>query len=149
MEFKQNTLLNMNINEAIEIISININKATKEIEKVLIRSLCENKKIGISTNDGIWMVYLKDIIRMEAENNYTKFFFANGETLLIAKTLKEYEKLLCNYQFERIHKSHLVNLYHIKRYYKNEGGYVVMENEKQIMVSRYKRDQLAVRLQLL
>lgn len=124
-----------------------------KILEVTIETSCkinyETKKIPISTNDGIWMVRVKDIIRMEGKGNYLKFYFTNKESLLIAKTLGSYEKILFDYPFERIHKSHLINLHHIKKYYKNEGGYVLMNDDTQIEVARLKREKLMVRLELL
>ena len=132
-----------------ESIAPDIKKILKSVIDTSNKLSCKTKKIPIPTNDGIWMVGLRDIIRMEAEVNYTKIFFTDGETLLIAKTLKDYESALAENYFERIHKSHLVNLYHIKRYYKREGAFVLMNDDKKIEVSRYKREKLMERLESL
>ena len=129
--------------------SVIIYERLKALTEISNNMACHYKKIPLPTNDGIWMVKLKDIIRMEAEVNYTKFYFANGETLLIAKTLKEYELLLAENKFERIHKSHLINLYHVNKYYKKSGNYVLMNDNKKIEVSRYKRELLMQSLELL
>jgi two-component system LytT family response regulator len=138
------------MSETSEIFTEDMNR---KMEKALLEAYgkisYETKKIPLSTNDGIWMVKVKDIIRMEGEGNYSKIFFTNGETLLISKTLKDYESALNDYKFERIHKSHLVNLNHIVRYYKNEGSYVLMEDGTEIVVARNKREKLMVRLELL
>lgn len=124
-------------------------KMIKTLEEAYRSISYQTQKIPLSTNDGIWMVKISDIMRMEGEGNYTKIFFKNEETLLIAKTLKEYERILVDYKFERIHKSHLVNLHYIKKYYKNGGGYVLMEDGKEIAVSKFKRERLMIRLELL
>lgn len=140
----------MNNNEVIEIISEDTNK---KMEKALLEAYgkisYETKKLSLSTNDGIWLVKVKDIIRVQGDGNYSKFFFNNGTSLHISKTLKDYEELLFDYKFERIHKSHLINLNYIVKYYKNEGSYVLMEDKTQITVARNKREKLMVRLELL
>lgn len=109
----------------------------------------ENKKITLSTNDGIMVVKVKDIVRMEGDSNYTKIFFKQGTTLLISRTLKDFESLLMEFQFERIHKSHLVNLNYVIRFYKNDGGKVQMEDGSILTVSTRKREKLMARLMLL
>lgn len=125
-------------------------KMIKTLEETYRNISYETQKIALSTSDGIWMVKIKDIVRLEGEGNYTKIFFSYEESpLLIAKTLKEYEKLLVDYKFERIHKSHLVNLHYIKKYYKYEGGHVVMEDGTQLMVTKNNRERLMARLELL
>ena len=139
----------MSNKESIDLISNNLNKILLALTAASNKIAYKTKKIPIHTNDGIWMVWLRDIVRMEAEINYTKIFFTDGENLLIAKTLKDYETMLLKNNFERIHKSHLVNLYHVKKYYKKESAYVLMGDDKQIEVSRYKRELLMQRLELL
>jgi two-component system LytT family response regulator len=138
------------MNETDEIITQDMNlKMEKALLEAYGKISYETKKIPLSTNDGIWMMKVKDIYRIEGEGNYSKFFFTNGETLLISKTLKDYEKILSEYKFERIHKSHLVNLNYITKYYKNEGSYVLMEDGTEITVARNKRERLMLRLELL
>ena len=109
----------------------------------------ENKKISLSTNDGILIAKVKDIARMEGDSNYTKIFFKKGSPLLISKTLKDFEKQLIEYQFERIHKSHLINLNYVTKYYKNDGGKVLMEDGTVLSVSTRKKEKLMARLMLL
>jgi len=60
----------------------------------------------------------------------------------VSKVLKEYDELLSNHGFFRVHRSHLVNLQHIKRFEKQEGGYVVMSNGEKIPVSSRARERL-------
>ncbi len=85
-----------------------------------IRKKVDNfKRIALSTSDGIHLFEISDIIRCEANDNYTQFFIKNHKPLLISKTLKEYEELLTEHGFERIHQSHLINLAYLKTYIKN------------------------------
>ncbi len=109
----------------------------------------ENKKITLSTNDGVLIARVKEIVRMEGDSNYTKIFFKKGDSLFISKTLKDFENQLMDYQFERIHKSHLINLNYVTKYYKNDGGRVLMEDGAIIAVSTRKKEKLLARLMLL
>jgi len=100
------------------------------------------KKIALSTSDGIHLFEINNIIRCESEDNYTKFFIKNHKPILISKTLKEYEELLTEYGFERIHQSHLINLNELKTYIKKDGGYVIMTDNSQLPVSQRKKERL-------
>lgn len=100
------------------------------------------KKIALSTSDGIHLFEIKDIIRCESEDNYTKFFIKNHKQVMISKTLKEYEELLKDQGFERIHQSHLINLNELKSYIKKDGGFVIMSDNSQLPVSQRKKERL-------
>lgn len=100
------------------------------------------KKIALSTSDGIHLFEIKDIIRCESEDNYTKFFIKNHKPVMISKTLKEYEELLKDQGFERIHQSHLINLNELKSYIRKEGGFVIMSDDSQLPVSQRKKERL-------
>lgn len=121
------------------------NDDQKNIELLLenIRKKNENfKKIALSTAEGIHLFDIKEIIRCESEDNYTKFYFKSHKPVLISKTLKEYEELLEDHGFERIHQSHLINLNEMKSYIKKEGGFVVMTDDTQLPVSQRKKERL-------
>jgi len=108
-----------------------------------IRKKADNfKRIALSNSDGIHLLDINDIIRCESDDNYTKFFVKNGKPILISKTLKEYEELLSEYDFVRIHQSHLINLAYVKSYVKRENGFVLMSNDVQLPVSQRKRELL-------
>ena len=100
------------------------------------------KKIALSTADGIHLFEVKNIIRCESEDNYTRFFFKNHKPVMISKTLKEYEELLGDQGFERIHQSHLINLQELKSYIRKDGGFVVMSDDSQLPVSQRKKERL-------
>lgn len=106
----------------------------------------EHRKLALPTDEGLIMVHLHDIVRCEADGNYTHFVLSSGETLLISRTLKEYDRLLSSMDFIRVHNSHLVNLDHVKRYKRGEGGEVVMSDNREIPVSRRKKNELIRRL---
>ena len=109
----------------------------------------ELKKIALPTSAGLTVVAVKDIIHCMGDVNYTHFYFTSGRKILVIKTLKEYEELLGDCGFVRVHKSHLINLQHVKTYARGEGGTVTMSNGTQIDVSRRKKEEFLQRLESL
>jgi two-component system, LytTR family, response regulator len=108
-----------------------------------IRKKVDNfKRIALSNSHGMHLFEVSDIIRCESEDNYTKFYIKNNKPILISKTLKEYEELLTDHGFVRIHQSHLINLAFLKSYIKKDGGYVVMADNSNLPISQRKREQL-------
>lgn len=121
------------------------NNSFEHIDLLLenIRKKVDNfKRIALSTSDGIHLFEISDIIRCESQDNYTKFYIKNHKPLLISKTLKEYEELLGEHGFERIHQSHLINLAFLKSYIKTDGGYVIMADNTNIPISQRKKERL-------
>jgi two-component system LytT family response regulator len=95
-------------------------------------------KMSISALDGIHFVNIKDITRLEADDNYTYIFNNSGEKMTVAKTLKNYEQLLSGVNFYRVHKRHLINLNFMNKFLKGEG-IVIMDDTTRIEVSRRRR----------
>ncbi len=73
--------------------------------------------------------------------SYSKFHLKNGQKLVVSRLLKEYEEMLENYCFFRIHQSNIINFQHIKRYVKGDGGQVWMSDNTEIEVSRRRKDE--------
>jgi len=101
--------------------------------------------IVLPTLDGFLVVKISDIVRCEADKNYTNFILTNNEEILVSKTLKEFEELLHDMDFIRVHQSHLINATHVQRYIKGSGGYVKMSDDSIIEVSRRKKELLMER----
>lgn len=99
-------------------------------------------RIALATADGIHLHYVKNIVRCASDGNYTTVFFEDKSKLLVAKTLKDLEMLLAPHSFERIHKSHLINLDHLKRYYNRFSGEVEMSDGAILPVAQRKKTQL-------
>jgi two-component system, LytTR family, response regulator len=99
-------------------------------------------KIAIPTSDGFILVPLDDIIYCESDGNYTNFFLKDGKKLTSSYTLKQYDEMLADHNFFRAHKSYLVNVSHITRYLKGEGGTVIMSNGREIEISRRNKESL-------
>ena len=99
-----------------------------------------NKKIVLNTSGSIHIVKVQDIIRCEADRNYTQFYFNDGKKLLVSRTLKEFDEMLHEYGFLRVHQTHLINLDYLERYEKE--GYAVMKDKSTLPVSFRKKDHL-------
>jgi two-component system LytT family response regulator len=95
-------------------------------------------RLALPGVEGIQYVLLNDIIRLQADRNYTKLFFTNEKNFLSSKTLSEYEKLLRNSGFVRLHRSHMINPNHIASY--NKEGMVTMKDGTEVEVSRRKKE---------
>ena len=100
------------------------------------------KRIALTTAEGIHLFDISDIIRCEGEDNYTKFIIKNSKPVLISKTLKNYEDMLTEYGFERIHQKHLINLAHMKSYIRTDGGFIIMADNAQLPISKRKKERL-------
>lgn len=100
------------------------------------------KKIVVPTSDGMHVIKVADIIRLESSSNYTTFHLRDQKPLLASKTLKEFDAMLDGYAFNRVHKSHLVNMNCLKRYVQTDGGYLILEDGSNIPVANRKKEQL-------
>lgn len=100
----------------------------------------DNHQIALPTRDGLIFVKVRDIIYCESEGAYTHFHFRNSPALMTSKNLKEYEELLSEYDFFRIHHAYLINFREIVRYIRGDGGQVVMSNNKILDVSKRKKE---------
>lgn len=119
-------------------------RAGQHIETLLenLRHPEKPQKIVLTTAEKILVVEIDQIIRCESDNYYTRFYFTDGKTLLISKTLKEHEELLREHRFIRPHKSHLVNLRFVKHYSRTDGGMLILLDGSRIPVSRRKREHV-------
>jgi len=101
----------------------------------------QKRKLVLKTQESVHVVDLSEIIRCEADKNYTFFFLNNGKKILVSRTLKDFETLLSNHGFFRVQQSHLINLEYIERYDKHEGGSVIMRDGSSVPLSPAKKDQ--------
>ncbi len=99
------------------------------------------QRIALPTAEGIHFLAMTDIIQCESLGSYTKFHVVGGKPIVVSRLLKEYEEILDNYYFFRIHQSNIVNLEHIKRYVKGDGGQVWLSNGAEVEVSRRRKDE--------
>lgn len=107
----------------------------------------EKRRLVLKTQESVHVVELDQIIRCEADRNYTSFYLVDNKKILVSKTLKEYETLLSGYNFLRVQQSHLVNIAFVDRYDKKNGGAVVMKDGSEVPLSPAKRDIFFKRLE--
>jgi two-component system LytT family response regulator len=126
---KVNDSILMDNNNKYDILLENINRLNQGRER-----------IALATAERIHIYNVMDIVRCESLDNYTYFFLSDGSKLLISKTLKEYEDLLNEFGFVRVHRSHLINLNRLTSYEKAHGATLTMEDGTKIPVAQRKRE---------
>jgi two-component system, LytTR family, response regulator len=97
-------------------------------------------KIALPVLEGFVYVHVRDIIRCEAEGNYTTFYFVNRSKLLVCRTLGSYEDFLKHEGFVRVHHHHLINVAHVEKYQRGRGGVITMSDKTDITVSQRRKD---------
>ena len=128
---------------AVEKVATRIQQKQENLRmKQLVYNLSQptNPRIGLPTSDRIEFVETQKIIRCQGEGNYTHIYFENNKHLLVAKTLVEFEELLDEHHFARVHKTHLVNMKHVVAYLKNDGGMLELTNGEKIGISRRRKE---------
>lgn len=98
-----------------------------------------SQQLVLPNQDGFRVVELQEILYLEADRNYTWFHLQDGSRELISRTLKSYEDLLHKFSFYRIHQSYLINLTHVKRFRKTDGGLVEMPNGQALPLARQRK----------
>ncbi len=135
------------VNKADQIIQKQFNLQMKALEENLKAVPRQRKKIIFKTTENIHLVDLQDIISCESADSYTIVHLQTGERIMVSRTLKEYDELLNDCGFFRVHKSFLINIGHIKRFEKQDGGQIVLTNDIKIPVASRKREELLVMLE--
>lgn len=98
-------------------------------------------KLEIPVKEGIFYCAIADVIRIESDGSYSTLYIAGGKRYVISKGLKEYEELLPQKEFFRVHKSHLVNIHKISKYIRSDGNFLEMEDGSLIDVARRKKEE--------
>ena len=106
----------------------------------LLQNRSKPARLALPTLTGYRFIKVDDIIRCQAESNYTKFFLQSGEQILVTRTLKEFEVLLRDDRFIRVHQSHLINVDFVEQYIKGDGGTAVMSDGAEVEISRRRKD---------
>jgi two-component system, LytTR family, response regulator len=101
----------------------------------------KNNKIPISVVNGFQFVPVNTIVFCQADDDYTYIYLTDGQKLTVSKNIKEFEDILANYDFFRIHHSYLMNRDYIKRYIKGEGGTILTEQGNELPVSRRRKQE--------
>lgn len=136
VEKLKNKLGKKNTSENLELLLQNFNNFKQK-----------NKKITIHTMHGFEVIAAQDILYCKSDVNYTTLFLKDEKMLTVARTLKEFEAVLTQYNFYRINNSYLVNLEYIKSYNKGKGGFIKLESGAEIEVSSRRKEEFLRQLE--
>ena len=98
-------------------------------------------RIAIPTTEGLQFIRLKEIIYMEATGNYTYFYLKDKRKIIVCRTLKDFEEMLPNDTFLRIHHSYIINKEYVEKYIRGEGGQVVLSDGTTLDVAKRKKTE--------
>ena len=115
------------------------NTQLQAMQENLRNDIRQKKKIVLKTLENIYLVDMQDITHCDSDGCYSTVHLANGEKIVISKNLGEFEDMLGESGFYRVHKSYLINLMHIKRFEKQEGGYIILTGDDKVPVASRKR----------
>lgn len=101
-----------------------------------------SKTLALRTSEKIYLLEINNIIRCEADRNYTYFFVQEQKKHIVSQPMKEFEDLLKEFGFIRIHRSHLINIAYIESFDKSDGGYIILKDKTEIPVSRRKKNEI-------
>jgi two-component system, LytTR family, response regulator len=104
------------------------------------------QKMAVPTVEGLIFINLKEVVRLEAKSSYTQIILDNGNVVTATRTIRDYEDILPEALFCRIHNSHIINLFKIEKYNKGRGGYVTLEDGSTIEVASRRRQEFLRRL---
>jgi len=137
----------INISEFIEAVKkVEAGRQKKKDKSAGFETLLENLrmslpgKLAIPTSDGMEYLKMSDIVRIEADRSYSWFFLNDGRKFLVSRNLKEYQDLLSDRNFFRTHNSHLINLEYVKKFIRQEGGYIQLIDDSTVPISRARKD---------
>jgi two-component system LytT family response regulator len=126
--------------EKLKNLSPKTNQSSERVE-MLLKNKNNISKIALPTLNGYRFVRVRDIIRCEANNNYTSFYLQTTEKIVVTRTLKDFELILKDDSFIRVHQSHLINVDYVEQYIKGDGGTAIMSDGSEVEISRRKKDQ--------
>lgn len=120
------------------------NKVELQVQNLLdhVEDKGKNRKIILRTMESIYLVNLEDIVYCESDNSYTTFHLTDKKEILVSRGIKEYEQMLSHYRFFRPHQRYLVNLNHVERIDKNDGGSIILKNKSTIPISHRRKQAL-------
>jgi len=119
--------------------SINSSQTRLNSLKSIISNSTDSKRFVLPVSDGLVFVQTEDIIYLKADRSYTEFHMKDGKCITVSKNLKEYDTILNDRSFFRIHRSYVINMHEITHYLKSEGGFVMLSNGDKIPVSPDKK----------
>ena len=124
----------------------NITARLQHLMRNLKETSSENYKLALPTAEGLFFIKVASIVYCEASSNYTEIYTDDGKKHIVSRTLKEYDEMLSELNFFRIHNSYLINLASVQKYIRGDGGSVVMANGRTLDVSKRKKEGFLARI---
>jgi two-component system LytT family response regulator len=97
-------------------------------------------RITVSTEQALEVLRIADIVRLEADGNYTRFIMKDGRPIISSRILKHYDNMLEGQHFLRVHNSHIINLIYVRRLVKADGGSIELSNGDHVPLSRRRKE---------
>lgn len=113
-----------------------IHKAERRIQQNEPEQKAKGHRMSVPTSDGYKFIDLDQVIRLQADSNYTHIITERDKPLLVTKTLKSFEQLLKDKGFIRVHQSHMINFRKLDEFLRSDGGILIMNNGDQVPLSR-------------
>ncbi len=127
-------------------IRLRLDKRSKLMRNGMLKDLKLNsasfEKLALPCDEGLILVSFDEIIKCQADRAYCTFHLTNGKTILVSKSMKEFEHLLLEHNFLKVHKSTIVNINYAKKYIRGKGGQLVMSDTSIVYVAVRKKDEL-------
>ncbi len=98
-------------------------------------------RIALVIKEGVQLAKLEDIIYFKSDGNYTSVFMTDGKEMVVSKPIGMFEEMVAGASFFRVHNSYIVNMEHVEKFIRSDGGYVVMDNKATVPVSRSRKDK--------
>lgn len=105
-------------------------------------------KISIPIGTSTQLVPINEIVRIESQSNYSTIYFTNKSKQVVTKTLKDFEEQLSVHNFLRVHHSHLINIEHVIGYKNQDSGYLIMQGNEVVEISRRKKQEVLQKLKM-
>lgn len=132
--------------DILQSVRLRLDKRSKLIQGgELDQTLIDNKafeKIALPSDEGLILISFDEIIKCQADRAYCTFHLTNGQSILVSKSMKEFEQLLLDNNFLKVHKSTIVNVNYVKKYLRGKGGQLIMSDASVVYVSVRKKEAL-------
>lgn len=104
------------------------------------------KQLVLRDIENVYIVEVNEIMRCQSSDSYTTFYLVNQKPIVVSRQLKEYEELLEDFDFFRVHQSHLINLNYLQKFQRKDGGHAILKDGTEIPVASRRRELLLEKL---
>ena len=134
------------IKDILRSVRLRLDKRSKLVQNGNLNQISVNnaafEKLALPSDEGLILVSFDEIIKCQADRAYCTFHMANGQSFLVSKSMKEFEQLLLDNNFLKVHKSTIVNINYAKKYLRGKGGQLIMSDDSIVYVSVRKKEEL-------